>query len=144
MDGGWRPLPTRPQRYCDPASLVSLGSLPRIPYTNANLSHTTYMAHSFPPRMLTLIFYIAIHVISVLDHSCDIMAMDLRAAPLYLGFQIFCPLDAFPPPPCQPLEERLSSAMRPDTRKSSLRRFGRSSTFPRVIQPEDYKNCKKG
>ena len=23
MDGGWMPLPTRPQRYCDPASLVS-------------------------------------------------------------------------------------------------------------------------
>ena len=22
MDGGWMPLPTRPQRYCDPASLV--------------------------------------------------------------------------------------------------------------------------
>ena len=21
-DGGWLPLPTRPQRYCDPASLV--------------------------------------------------------------------------------------------------------------------------
>ena len=23
MDGGWMPLHTRPQRYCDPASLVS-------------------------------------------------------------------------------------------------------------------------
>ena len=23
MDGGWMPLPTRPQRYCDPASLIS-------------------------------------------------------------------------------------------------------------------------
>ena len=23
VDGGWMPLPTRPQRYCDPASLVS-------------------------------------------------------------------------------------------------------------------------
>ena len=23
MDGGWTPLPTRPQRYCDPASLVT-------------------------------------------------------------------------------------------------------------------------
>ena len=22
MDGGWMPLPTHPQRYCDPASLV--------------------------------------------------------------------------------------------------------------------------
>ena len=22
VDGGWKPLPTRPQRYCDPASLV--------------------------------------------------------------------------------------------------------------------------
>ena len=22
MDGSWMPLPTRPQRYCDPASLV--------------------------------------------------------------------------------------------------------------------------
>ena len=22
VDGGWTPLPTRPQRYCDPASLV--------------------------------------------------------------------------------------------------------------------------
>ena len=22
VDGGWLPLPTRPQRYCDPASLV--------------------------------------------------------------------------------------------------------------------------
>ena len=22
VDGGWMPLPTRPQRYCDPASLV--------------------------------------------------------------------------------------------------------------------------
>ena len=24
VDGGWLPLPTRPQRYCDPASLVAL------------------------------------------------------------------------------------------------------------------------
>ena len=24
VDGGWMPLPPRPQRYCDPASLVSL------------------------------------------------------------------------------------------------------------------------
>ena len=24
VDGGWLPLPTRPQRYCDPASLVYL------------------------------------------------------------------------------------------------------------------------
>ena len=24
VDGGWMPLPTRPQRYCDPVSLVSL------------------------------------------------------------------------------------------------------------------------
>ena len=24
VDGGWMPLPTRPQRYCDPASLVSI------------------------------------------------------------------------------------------------------------------------
>ena len=24
VDGGWLPLPTRPQRYCDPASLVFL------------------------------------------------------------------------------------------------------------------------
>jgi len=24
VDGGWLPLPTRPQRYCDPASLVLL------------------------------------------------------------------------------------------------------------------------
>ena len=24
VDGGWMPLPTRPQRYCDPASLVFL------------------------------------------------------------------------------------------------------------------------
>ena len=24
MDGGWIPLPTHPQRYCDPASLVFL------------------------------------------------------------------------------------------------------------------------
>ena len=23
-DGGWMPLPTRPQRYCDPASIVPL------------------------------------------------------------------------------------------------------------------------
>ena len=23
-DGGWMPLPTRPQRYCDPASLVTI------------------------------------------------------------------------------------------------------------------------
>ena len=23
VDGGWMPLPTRPQRYCDPASLVN-------------------------------------------------------------------------------------------------------------------------
>ena len=23
VDGGWTPLPTRPQQYCDPASLVS-------------------------------------------------------------------------------------------------------------------------
>ena len=22
VDGGWMPLPTRPQRYCDPASLA--------------------------------------------------------------------------------------------------------------------------
>ena len=22
VDGGWMPLPTRPQQYCDPASLV--------------------------------------------------------------------------------------------------------------------------
>ena len=28
--------------------------------------------------------------------------MDLRAAPLYPAFQILRPLDAFPPPPCQP------------------------------------------
>ena len=24
VDGGWMPLPNRPQRYCDPASLVFL------------------------------------------------------------------------------------------------------------------------
>ena len=24
VDGGWLPLPTRPQRYCDPASLVDM------------------------------------------------------------------------------------------------------------------------
>ena len=24
VDGGWLPLPTRPQRYCDPASLVDI------------------------------------------------------------------------------------------------------------------------
>ena len=24
VDGGWPPLPTRPQQYCDPASLVQL------------------------------------------------------------------------------------------------------------------------
>ena len=24
VDGGWMPLPTRPQRYCDPASLVDV------------------------------------------------------------------------------------------------------------------------
>ena len=24
VNGGWLPLPTRPQRYCDPASLVSV------------------------------------------------------------------------------------------------------------------------
>ena len=28
MDGGWAPLPTRPQRYCDSASLVSSGIPP--------------------------------------------------------------------------------------------------------------------
>ena len=26
VDRGWMPLPTRPQRYCDPASLVTLGN----------------------------------------------------------------------------------------------------------------------
>ena len=29
VDGGWLPLPTRPQRYCDPASLV-LPSFPQM------------------------------------------------------------------------------------------------------------------
>ena len=29
VDGGWLPLPTRPQQYCDPVSLVGTsGSLP--------------------------------------------------------------------------------------------------------------------
>ena len=27
VDGGWTPLPTRPQRYCDPTSLVCLYSM---------------------------------------------------------------------------------------------------------------------
>ena len=35
--GGWLPLPTRPQQYCDPASLVPLG-LP---------SFTTYQSYLF-------------------------------------------------------------------------------------------------
>ena len=26
VDGGWMPLPTRPQRYCDPESFVLIGN----------------------------------------------------------------------------------------------------------------------
>ena len=27
VDEGWIPLPTRPQQYCDPASLITVGYL---------------------------------------------------------------------------------------------------------------------
>ena len=27
VDGGWMPLPTHPQRYCDPASLVNFEAI---------------------------------------------------------------------------------------------------------------------
>ena len=46
VDGGWTPLPTRPQRYCDPASLViGLHSLS---------SHFDIHLSIHPSAMLTL------------------------------------------------------------------------------------------
>ena len=38
-EGGWMPLPTRPQRYCDPASLVTI------------ITWCKYLTLGFPPNI---------------------------------------------------------------------------------------------
>ena len=37
VDGDWLPLPTRPQRYCDPTSLVFLGAITKILFGKLHL-----------------------------------------------------------------------------------------------------------
>ena len=44
VDGGWLPLPTRPQRYCDPASLV-VRLLVSVSRLGLGLSHAHLSLH---------------------------------------------------------------------------------------------------
>ena len=37
VDGGWMPLPTRPQRYCDPASLALTYHFSQVAYMGLNM-----------------------------------------------------------------------------------------------------------
>ena len=37
VDGGWMPLPTRPQQYCDPVSLVVIKQLYSTPTLKASI-----------------------------------------------------------------------------------------------------------
>jgi len=47
VEGGWLPLPTRPQRYCDPASLVYASAI------QIALSATFVIAYKFVDDLLT-------------------------------------------------------------------------------------------
>ena len=47
MDGGWLPLPTRPQRYCNPVSLVSLQDIDKAMYVAQRIDAGTCFVNTY-------------------------------------------------------------------------------------------------
>ena len=51
VDGGWMPLPTRPQRYCDPASLV-------LPFFSSKYLYFFFIVSQFSIFLPSILFFI--------------------------------------------------------------------------------------
>ena len=62
VDGGWTPLPTRAQRYCNPASLV-----PSLPIYKEGVSLTSF----YICIRLSRVHKIGLHITAQHEHSMN-------------------------------------------------------------------------
>ena len=74
-DGGWMPLPTPPQRYCDPASLVLLCFFLPFLFFPLSLSHSSLRL--LPLLLLPLFFLLCIFISFSFHMHCSLSRLFL-------------------------------------------------------------------
>ena len=84
VDGGWLPLPTRPQRFCDPASLVY--AISTVSYSFWTTIYRFYWVSFFRIIMrggmshCDIIEHLIAQIVIIISVICNIMAKERLAS----------------------------------------------------------------